>query len=530
MAENSVPVEEAMIIIVGGGFAGLAAAYRLELERRNGAPLTYLLLEASALGGRTQTVGPDYELGAGYVGLAQNCIQFMIRALQVPTFSTHLPKDQEWIYHGADGSFEKFPGDDPLDFPGVPNGLFRLGELDLLALDLRRYLRDPWRHPLAKQLDSITVADWIVGELGKYRKGDEEHGMSPLTAEVFTASVRAAFSLEPSDVSFFYLLYYAACAGSYSALVDIAGGEASAEGTRFLFGTADFVNAVQDQIKASIRPGVQVTRIEDTAAGVLITAQANGQAKSFKAAKVIVAMSPPVSSKIIYSVQQRDVPQLAAREALCNRMAGHIGKTIKGFVRFKSPVWREKRTAGPGHPQSTNGWMGYMLSMAPTDQYPVGWTLDNVWIKPEPPIDARGHETRYSLMTFIGGQPAVTWGAKTKLERAAAVIAQLKEVFELQNSDFFDANPLDSYTEFDWPNERLGIPAPAANMPPNTLSDETLAPTLRKPLGNIHWAGSELATEWCGYMNGAVESGFTAVSEALLPLTGRLARPLSDLV
>lgn len=36
---------------------------------------------------------------------------------------------------------------------------------------------------------------------------------------------------------------------------------------------------------------------------------------------------------------------------------------------------------------------------------------------------------------------------------------------------------------------------------------------LRQPIGRIHWAGSESATEWCGYMNGAIQSGIRAVSE-----------------
>jgi monoamine oxidase len=30
---------------------------------------------------------------------------------------------------------------------------------------------------------------------------------------------------------------------------------------------------------------------------------------------------------------------------------------------------------------------------------------------------------------------------------------------------------------------------------------------LREPVGRIHWAGSELAEEWCTYMNGAITSG-----------------------
>jgi monoamine oxidase len=36
---------------------------------------------------------------------------------------------------------------------------------------------------------------------------------------------------------------------------------------------------------------------------------------------------------------------------------------------------------------------------------------------------------------------------------------------------------------------------------------------LSKPVGLIHWAGTETATQWCGYMDGAVRSGERAAAE-----------------
>ena len=38
---------------------------------------------------------------------------------------------------------------------------------------------------------------------------------------------------------------------------------------------------------------------------------------------------------------------------------------------------------------------------------------------------------------------------------------------------------------------------------------------LRKPLGRIHWAGTETADYWTGYMDGAVRSGERAAREIL---------------
>ena len=43
----------------------------------------------------------------------------------------------------------------------------------------------------------------------------------------------------------------------------------------------------------------------------------------------------------------------------------------------------------------------------------------------------------------------------------------------------------------------------------------TLGPALRTPVGRIHFAGTETATFWNGYMDGAVSSGERAAHEVL---------------
>ena len=38
-------------------------------------------------------------------------------------------------------------------------------------------------------------------------------------------------------------------------------------------------------------------------------------------------------------------------------------------------------------------------------------------------------------------------------------------------------------------------------------------PALRRPVGRIHWAGTETSDYWAGYMDGAVRSGERAAAE-----------------
>ena len=41
---------------------------------------------------------------------------------------------------------------------------------------------------------------------------------------------------------------------------------------------------------------------------------------------------------------------------------------------------------------------------------------------------------------------------------------------------------------------------------------------MRKPVGRIHWAGTETATYWNGYMDGAVSSGERVAAEVAAAL------------
>lgn len=47
-------------------------------------------------------------------------------------------------------------------------------------------------------------------------------------------------------------------------------------------------------------------------------------------------------------------------------------------------------------------------------------------------------------------------------------------------------------------------------------------PYLKKPIGKIYFAGTEVAYEWSGYMNGAIQAGEYAARQVLVKL-GKLA-------
>ena len=73
------------------------------------------------------------------------------------------------------------------------------------------------------------------------------------------------------------------------------------------------------------------------------------------------------------------------------------------------------------------------------------------------------------------------------------------------------ANSFSDYQELDWGMEAWTRGGPAAALSPGVLTSSFAH--IRKPEGRIHWAGTETATEWIGYMEGAIQSGERAADE-----------------
>ena len=69
------------------------------------------------------------------------------------------------------------------------------------------------------------------------------------------------------------------------------------------------------------------------------------------------------------------------------------------------------------------------------------------------------------------------------------------------------------YLEMNWQAENFSGGGPTGHFPPGVLT--AYGKTLRPPNGRVHWAGTETATVWTGYMEGAVRSGERAAQEVL---------------
>jgi monoamine oxidase len=109
------------------------------------------------------------------------------------------------------------------------------------------------------------------------------------------------------------------------------------------------------------------------------------------------------------------------------------------------------------------------------------------------------------LVGFVHGEKALEWSAKGADERRAELLACFTRFFGPQ------ASQPEEYLEQIWSEEAYIRGGYAAYLPPGAWT--SCGEELRKPVGRIHWAGTETATVWNGYMDGAVQSGERAASE-----------------
>ncbi len=447
------------VAVVGGGISGLWAA---RLLKKAGA--SFIVIEArNRLGGRMRTMCPEagyLEAGAQYVGRFHDYTLMACQAMGLDLIRTHHPRDVPSIWH--DGSERTLFTDSP--YPITKEVESGSAELEELVLNVRANRQDPWNALLATKLDSVSVQGWM-----------DEYLHEAYVKKLLHDGIRSAFSAEPRDVSLLYFIHYCATAGSFARLMNIGDG---AEDFRIAQGTSELARRLGEEIGAeNIREGAVVDRIDQD----YLEARIHTSQGVVRAQSVIVAMSPQLAARIRYS------PELpSARRELAKSMK--MGQTIKGFVTYSKPWWREK-------------YSGYALSSSG----PVVWTMDNTWRDPK-----TGEEKLPSLMTFIAGDPAVYTSELSQEERRELVLSQLVSIFDDERARTDVVSP--GYVEHDWSTSHWSIGGPGAYFPPGVLTRYGTA--LREPYYRIHWAGAETGTDWTGgYMNGAIEGAIRAVAE-----------------
>lgn len=433
--------------MVGAGVAGLIAADRLQARGHS-----VIVLEArDRVGGRTFTEpvpgidGLRVDTGGQWIGPDQRALATELDRFGLQTIEQ---SGQGQTQVSLRGKIGRYSGSTPkLGFAAVADVGQALLRFQRLAG--RVDLEAPWATKNADRLDAQTFETWIRRNC-RTSKG----------RDFFRIACEAVFATTAANLSLLHAMFYSRSGSGFEHLISTDGG---AQHARVAGGMQQVSLRLAHGLGDAVRLGEPVTAIRHE----LDQVQVRTTAGCYDARRVIVAVPPTLAGRIAYG------PALpAVRDSLTQRMPH--GAVIKCHAVYDRPFWRDDGLSGE----------------AVGDTAPVKVIFDAT-----PPGD---HQLGV-LLAFIEGADGLGLSSATSEDRRNAVTAVLAHYFGGRAR-----SPI-AFHERDWAAEEWTRGCYGAHLPPGAWTQVGAA--LREPVGAIHWAGTETAVRWCGYVDGAISSG-----------------------
>jgi monoamine oxidase len=454
------------VVIIGAGLAGISAARWVAAQGKSVA-----LLEArDRVGGRTLNhllPGTDavVEIGGEFVGPTQDWTLELAQEMGVDTFPAY--QNLNSVYINAQGQSSTFSGDLPsAGAVGIVDLAVLVTKLDTLASQLTASGLDaPWNWSEADTYDYQSAYSWGQANLPDPTTGSQ-------LVDLFFDSAYGALSAE---VSMLYVISQIAGFGNAQNVGTIERGISSkggAQDSRFVGGSQLISIKAAATLGKAVHLNAPVRAITQSPNQATITSDAG----VWKSKRVIVATPPQLAAEINY-----DPLMPPTLDAMRRRMT--LGTLMKIHAVYPEPFWRED----PGV------WMALKIGGCVPEMF------DNTPPEGKPGV----------LMGFHGGRAWAQY-ANNPAARKQAALSDFAQAFGARA-----LNPID-YFEQDWTSEQWSRGCPVSVVAPGVVTE--FLPNLITPYGLVHWAGTETATYWNGYMSGAIESGVRAAKEVLAEL------------
>ncbi|MFY9607921.1 MAG: FAD-dependent oxidoreductase [Blastocatellia bacterium] len=441
------------IVILGGGLAGLAAAFEL---KKAGHSITILEARKSP-GGRLRTIrgfedgqyaeaGPlsfpeSHQFTFGYVTNFGLPIRPVFRFGLDPIANIR-------------GKLFRIPSSGNANIPFSLRPSERAaGVFGLIGLYLQDYMR---------KVGNPLQANWPPEDLGQIdafslKQLLQDLGASDGAIDIIAASQLGILGFGLDSISALDGVVTEAIA-SDPAFYEIAGGN------------DQLAAKLKKKVKKAFKKECIVQRIDQNESSVTVTYSNGGLLQTITADRVICTLPFPVLKDIEITPSLSEDKQQAIREL-------KLTPVTRTYQQFRKRVWEQ------------SGLSGYAITdLAIQNTYSPTFTQSG---------------PRGILTAYTGGQRALDLAAMSETDRQNFVLRKMGNVFSNLNGVY------QSGVSQIWHEDEFARGA-FAYFEPGQMT--TLLPIAQRAEGRIHFAG-EHTSAWHGWMNGALESGNRAADE-----------------
>lgn len=441
------------VVVVGAGLSGLQAAYSAQQ-----AGLSVAVVEArSRVGGKVWSVPAASQRGTADLGAAwiNDSLQKRIWSL-VQRLGLHVVKQRlegTAVMQGEDGERVEFP------FGITPD--FTPEEKKNLEMVRDHIQEKSLRKESPKVADDDVTLDQYVRNLGA----------GPKTVQMVNLWSRVMHGVESSQESAAWFIDY--CRTNHGLLAIRADNHTGGNYMRIVEGAQSIPNGLAGLIgESNIYLSSPVASIQDAKTHTTVTTTTG---KSFVGRKCIISLPSTLYQDMNISPPlPTDLDTIARSTTL-----GHYNKAI---VCYDTPWWRKL------------GFNGFVMSY----KGPVVVARDTS-------VDEKKF---YTLTCFVNGRKGEEWGKLYSHERRKVVLDQLAALYNVGlDSEVY--RPIEFFEQI-WKHEPYSKGALA---PITALGQYARESQYGKPVGNLHFVGTEFSREWKGYMEGALCSGELGAKE-----------------
>lgn len=444
-------MERTDVVVVGAGYAGLSAAREL-----CAAGVEVVVLEAQdRVGGRvltaTSALGSAVDLGGQWVGHGHDRFAALVTDSGADSFAT--PREGHALL-GDRNRLRRWRGTRP------PIGLGTTGLLAWAAARLHHASSQvdpgqPWSAPRAGDLDGTTVGAWLRAGLppGRARR-------------LVEAALAESMCADVDEVS---LLWFLSALRASGGLAHAIGGAGGAQQDLVHGGAAGPAAWLAANLGDRVRLSWPVEQVDVDGHGVTIT----GPVGRVRCDQVVLALPPAPARRLVH----RPAPPPGQRRWLDT--AG-MGSVLKMVAVYEEPFWRHA------------GLSGEVLHA----DGPLPTFVDTS------PPNGPGH-----LCILVTAKKARDVGRLSASERRALVLGELTRCFGAPA-----ARPVDLLHRW-WDEDPWAGGGYSAFWRPGILTD--VRGDVRDRSNRVHLAGSDTATRFPGYVEGALHSGEAAARAVL---------------